>query len=476
MNVNANYFLFLIYFISFSSFSFDFNVYKLDPLDHDPDVNMFYSKNIEPDLDCDEYTHQFLTSTLLSLESIANISLCNSTQLKITWSNVQKESYGVGLSSAAFMPTITASIGSSQNTTKSNSDLSVTNLEGSTNQLNFAWRLFDFGTRNSNLNASKSLLDSSLNIHSAALQKNLLVTVNSYFDYLNSYLQYKNKYKNLSLVNDLHESNLRKFDYGLVSSNDILNSSSAIVKANLILIKSEGELAKAKTVLVNSMGIQMDPALINIQHDIVFENLFFDIKDLNFWLSQALLVNPSIKSAFSQYQVSQHKLEAARTEGLPTLDLNYNQYSNGYPSEGFSMPGRKVNSLSFTLNIPIFEGFSSLYKIKSAIAINNQSQAQLDEIKLQTINDVVKSYSELLSYSKNYDAAKSFHDTALSLMENTRKRFDNGAADISDLINSQSVFFDAKHEFDKSRIDLFSSKFKLLANVGFLEKKDFILK
>jgi outer membrane protein len=148
--------------------------------------------------------------------------------------------------------------------------------------------------------------------------------------------------------------------------------------------------------------------------------------------------------------------------------LTANFYRNGRPNQGLSATSTHETLVGLTLNIPIFDGFSTSYKVRGPEAQVEQKESDLQEARRQTLMDVVKAYADATTALGNLDASLNLLEAAQAATNAVQRKFDRGASDILDILNTQSAFLDAQQRRIRCLAEWRSARLRLLASAGAL--------
>ena len=171
-----------------------------------------------------------------------------------------------------------------------------------------------------------------------------------------------------------------------------------------------------------------------------------------------------------KFSSARAKLDAVRSDGLPYLDFNQNYYRNGYPNLGLSATQSTVNTIGFTLTVPLFEGFSRTHKVRGAQAQLEHSYAQFLDTELQVSIEVIKAHADAVSSYENLEASAAWLDAAQSAVLSSQKRYDKGVADILELLTTQNTLADAQQERVRCLVEWRAAQLRLMANAGMLDR------
>ena len=406
----------------------------------------------------------------LALETAVDMALCHNPQVKAAWAAIKVQASALGEARAAYVPTLNATVSKLHNDTRyTDGTFPNTSNSGKTKYANLTWRLFDFGTRSANLESANQLLAAALASHDAALQKVLTSVVGAYFDAMTAQATLKARAQTVALATSTWQATQRREAKGVAAMSDTLQASTALAKTQLALSRAQGDAQKSHSVLMYAMGLPSNtPLLLPDEHEAA---QIVGVQDLAQWLHDAQQKHPAIAAARAQLAASKAKVKAVQAEGLPTLDYTQNHYQNGYPNQGLSSTNSKVNTVGFTLNVPLFEGFARTYKIRGAQAQSEQSEAQLQDTELQILMEVVKAHADAQSSFENLQASQKLLSASEAAVQSSQKRYDKGAADILELLSTQSALADAQQERVRCLSDWRSARLRLMSSAGLLGRE-----
>lgn len=409
----------------------------------------------------------------LSLLDAIDIALCRNPQIRSAWADIKLQASAVGQARAAYLPTLSGSVSGMTNKTHypdfSESD---TTNRGRTAYLSLTWRLFDFGGRASARESANLSLTAALLSHDYALQKTLAATVNAYFEVQTAQAQLQSRREATQIAMRTLLAAQHREKRGVAAQNDTLQANTALAKAQLTEQRAQGDYEKTSAVLVYAMGsppsqpIQL--AAISAPHLKVMQ------EELHHWILEAQAHNPGILAAQAQVDAARAKIQAVRSEGLPTIDFTGNYYVNGFPNEGLQSTKSNTTTFGLTLNIPFFEGFGRTYKIRSAQAQAEQSEAQLADIERQISSEVMKAHADAVAALSNLDSSSKLLEAAQAALSSSERRYDKGVAEIIEILNQQSALAEARQERIRCLSEWQSARLRLMADTGILGRKELI--
>jgi outer membrane protein len=409
----------------------------------------------------------------LALNDAVDLALCNNPQLAYTWANIKAQAAAVGEARSAYLPTASLNVGHQHTLTQypGNKFFSETSVSASTGYGSVNWRLFDFGGRAANREAANLALAAALSQHDAAMQKVLEDVVGAYFDALAAEAALGARIRTTDLARHTLDVAEHRSARGVAALSDALQAKTALAKAILDQQHADGDLRKARALLVMRMAIPAG-SLIRLPDTVDTGTAPEHVDELDRWLADAEEKHPAIKAARATWESNKKKIEAARAAGLPTVDFGANYYQNGYPNQGLQPTRTNVITVGVSVTVPIFDGFATTYKVRSAEAQAEQSEAQLHDTEHQILEDVVKTHADAVTALQSLSASEDLLSAAQMAVTAAEKRYAGGVADITELLNTQTALADAEQQRVHTLADWRSARLRLLASSGLLGMKE----
>lgn len=402
----------------------------------------------------------------LSLADAIDVGLCNNAQIRVAWAAIKVQAAGVGEARAAYLPTASVSASRQHSRTQYPGVPDATSYaNGHTVNAGLTWRLFDSGARAANHAAATHSLDAALAGHDAALQKAMSDIISAYFEALATQAALSAREQSALLAKETFESTVRRERRGVAAQSDTLQSTTALANAGLAQQRARSEEQAARATLLYTLGI--DPAIPLQLPDSQIESRQYDLGSLERWLDRAAQ-HPAIVAARAQWEAAVAKVSATRAEGMPTVDATANFYQNGYPNQGVQPVRSNVTTVGLTLTVPLFEGFDRTYKVRAAQAQAEQSEAQLADTTHQVLADVKKAYAAAVAAAGSLRASEDLLRAAQAGDASSRRRYAKGAADILELLSTQSALADAQQQRVRVLADCAANRLKLVTAAGAL--------
>lgn len=162
--------------------------------------------------------------------------------------------------------------------------------------------------------------------------------------------------------------------------------------------------------------------------------------------AQATVSNPQLSSALAALKASNAQVEAARAAYLPDLALNFNygidapQFAKrspeGTPNLGYSITG--------TVNIPVWDWFSTQKRIKQSEIRRSVAKATLTNAQRQLIANVEEAYTEASTAHDELDLLNQSVKTAADNLRLTDLRYKAGEALALEVVDAQNAYITAQ--------------------------------
>ena len=202
-------------------------------------------------------------------------------------------------------------------------------------------------------------------------------------------------------------------------------------------------------------------------------------EDLSTWVTQSETVSPQVRQAQLAVEIAQREVDKAVAGHMPTLDgqISYAGSANqgGTSSSiNLSAPNNHIfsPSASIVLNVPLFAGFSTMYKVRETKALEDKARADYEGAKRTTAQATRSAYLGLvagLSQVKAYEAAEASSQSALDA---NKLGYSVGVNINIDVLNAQSQLYQTKRDLAKARYDVLVGSLKLRQAAGTLTPED----
>jgi len=395
----------------------------------------------------------------LTLTDVVDLALCNNPQTRALWASARLQAAQIGVSTAAYLPTLSALGSVSNNKSQTANQPSVDTLS-QTASLSASYLLYDFGGRSATLENAKQLLIAANASRDATLQSSFLSAVQAYYALLSSRASVQSfQVDELKAQESLAAAQAR-YQAGVATPVDRLQAQTTLSQAKLNRIRGEGEASNAQGTLATIMGFDasqpyMLQAVAEETPDPVIE------QDIGKLIAEARQKRPDLAAAESQIKAAEAQLQSSKASGRPTITVG--------AMAGLSNPEIQSNSIGITLSMPLFSGFKTTYQARAAEAQIEGKVAERDRLANQIALDVWKAYQGMLT---NSQALRSADDLVTAATESEKMilgRYKAGVGNILDTLSAQSALANARQQRVAALYNFLLSRFVLAQAIGQLD-------
>jgi outer membrane protein len=268
----------------------------------------------------------------------------------------------------------------------------------------------------------------------------------------------------------LNEAKARH-DAGAGELADQLQAQTTYRRAMLDRVTAQGDVEAARGSLAAAMGLPADSP-VQIAPERGPTDLHTFEQSVSQLMDEAKAQHPKLVAARAKLDAARANVDAVRAQGLPSVALTASLARNNpsYQQQPQQVPvtASRGSSIGIRVTIPLFDGFSSGYRVATARAQADAAEAELQANELQVSLDVWKSYQNLRVDTINLDNSKALLDEARRSIEIARGRYKAGVGTFTELLSAQTALADA----EKQRVQAISkwrtARLKLAASLGHL--------
>jgi outer membrane protein len=420
-----------------------------------------------------------------SLAELIDIALRNNVQTKITWAQARSAAASYGQSQSQFFPEANADflyqrarqpafnsnlgaapVGAvatpmSPITSSNLNKVSVSDFYYSLwgPQLSITYLIYDFGTLRATSEAARQALYNADWTHNEAILTLLQTIMNDYYNY---------QYQKQLLIADVANVQTAQltldaaqtgFDTGVRDVSDVLQATTQLLQNQTTWASQQQNVENTYATLLNDMGL---PANIKIftqempstlpNNDIVppVENL----------IEVAMQNRPDLLASEANLRSKEQSLRAAQRQWLPqfnyTFDLGKDYYNGGLHD--------KYNFTStFTVSMPLFQGFYYRNAIKIAQANKKAAEEQVKQSELQMIKEITTYHYNVRVAYDTLQFATAFLAAAEEQYVVALSQYKQGTNTILNVVSAQSSLADARAQ----QANAFQQWYTSLANLAY---------
>ncbi|MBN9421615.1 MAG: transporter [Candidatus Accumulibacter sp. 66-26] len=400
-----------------------------------------------------------------------DMALCNNPQTRAVWANARAQAAQVGIAQGAYLPTLDGKLAA---TRVDNSLSSVSTGQQKSAALTLSWLLFDFGTRAANLESARQLLSAASATLDASVQSLFLSALQAYYNAQATRAALAAAQESEKASRESFVAAESRYKVGTGTPADRLQAQTAWSQATLNRIRAEGDLRNAQGVLANVMGLDANRPLALAELPAGApeagsgngngESYAAAEQDVAALVAEARRRRPDLQAAEAQLKAAQAGIDAARGAGLPTVVLGAGQ--TWQDAGGISGNG---SSLGLTLNLPLFSGFGTTYKVRAAQAQSESLAAQRDQLSQQISLDVWRAYQSLTTAGQSLKTTADLLASAEQSERVALGRYKAGVGNILDVLNAQSALAAARQQRIQALLDWRVYRATLAQSLGNLD-------
>ena len=207
--------------------------------------------------------------------------------------------------------------------------------------------------------------------------------------------------------------------------------------------------------------------------------------DLQAWVDLALKQNPTLAAATHSLEAAEHNIGSARSGHYPTLNASLIRSSTpGWgdttqvigsqppfgPFHGNNITGD--TAIGVTLNVPIFTGGLVSSQVRQAVYQRDIAQDQLELERRVVVLNARNAYRAVIAGISEVEATRQAVVSAQSGLDATQAGFEVGTKTILDVLTSQSTLVNAQSAYSQARHQFVLSGLQLKQAAGVLQIKD----
>lgn len=398
-----------------------------------------------------------LPDTPLTAVDAVDLMLCNHPQTREVWAAARAQAAQVGVARAGWLPTLSGSAGTTrfdyQNSAYTRDSAAIT----------LSWLLYDFGQRSASVESAQQLLGAAAATQDVTVQTLFLNALQAYYAAQATRAAVASALQAERSAQESFQAAAARYQVGVATPADRLQAQTALSQATLNRIKVEGEARNALGTLANALGFAAQQRIVLADLPAVPATAAFQ-KEVDGLIAEAQARRPDLRAAEAQLKAAEASVELARAQGRPTISLGAGptwQESAGVTQQG--------GSIGLTLNVPIFSGFETTYRVRSAAAQAEVRAAQRDRLRSQVALDVWKAYQSLTTATQSLQTTADLVASAEQSERVALGRYKAGVGTILDVLSAQAALASARLQRIQAQLDWNVYRATLAQSVGALD-------
>ncbi len=413
----------------------------------------------------------FAQTKRMTLQECVEYALENNITIKQFELDLESAELGELEGLGQFLPRLNGSMGLNESkgfgidprTNTANPSLVV--LQGNFN-LSVGYTLFD-GLRNIRRAQRAEINTISNQYRLANLKDDIRLNVaNAYLNVISSKESLKVAQAQFAVTEQDFKRTRELVELGVVPNGDLLEIEATAANQEQSIVNAEARVILSRINLAQLLQITD------------YEN--FDIADESFDVPSSTILDKSPKQIFTKAMsfrndiklaetsviLSEQDLKIAKGAALPTLNafMNYNTFASDRfqldetgnlvrPDLIAQLEGNDGISYGLSLNIPIFNAFSTTNSIERAALNVKRSELQYEQTKLDLESAVNQAYNDVKTFAKAYEAAQKSLDARRLAYQYAKERFEVGLMNSFDFSQAQARLDNAEATVIRTKYD-----------------------
>ena len=176
--------------------------------------------------------------------------------------------------------------------------------------------------------------------------------------------------------------------------------------------------------------------------------------------AEAIAVKPEVRTQQLRLQAAQKSIALARSGYMPTLSFSAGMGSNYYKTSGFTADGfgKQLKNnfsqyLGFSLNIPIFDRFSTRNSIRSAKIDHENQLLSLDLTKKTLYKEIQQAYYNTVAARQKLKSSEQARQSATDAFRLVQAKYENGRATITEFNESKNAYLRTESDLTQARYE-----------------------
>ncbi len=306
----------------------------------------------------------------------------------------------------------------------------------------------------------------------ARAEQDLIIRVSTaYFEVLRAQANLASFEAQENASNQLLEQTQQRFDVGLIPITDVNNTQATADRNTVSRLRGENALNQAFEALEAITGVDyMEVSTLSPEFPIVNSDTSLDQ-----WTTMTMDSNLNLQIAETDLEAKENDARAARAAMFPTLSLgaNYNWSKSGnVVSLDTPNLGNISTGITLTFSMPLFQGGRLRAAQRQAYYTRDAAEEVVLRTRRQSTQDIRNAYRNVETDVRAVGAQSQAIVSAQSSLEANTVGAEVGTRNIVDVVNAQSILFQAQRDYANARIDYVMNTLRLKQAAGVLTPQD----
>jgi len=431
--------------------------------------------------------------TQLSMMDVIDLSLRNNPATRESWATARAAADQYGSARGSLYPTINGNVNLSRTTstaggsggsafggtgsgsgtgndstgTRGGTSVGSSSRTQLTPSLSVSYLVFDLGGRSGSIEAAKQRAIASDLAHNTTIQNVVLQAESAVFGYLATRALREAQTVAVQEAQADTAAAEARLRVGVGTLEEVLQTRTALAQAKLQLATLGGNLLAARANVASAMGVQAN-ARFDIPQITSTDSVATVAASVDTLINRAITLRPDLAASRADAAALAAEIRIARSAGYPALTLSSTtSYARQIQGAG-NTTGRNF-SVVLGLQIPIFNGFSREYDIRTARDLYEAGLARVQSSAQQISVQVFTSYAALQTATERVTAAVELLAAAQQSSDVALGRYREGVGTIVDVLLARSALASARAAEIQARWEWRTALAQLAHDVGALD-------
>jgi len=339
--------------------------------------------------------------------------------------------------------------------------------------LSVKWLLIDFGERGAIVDVAKQTLMMANVGFNATHQKIVFEVTRDFYDLGNARQQVAVAASALRAARTVEQAVKARLDNGLAIKPELLQAQQQSAQFAFELEAAMGAESDAQVALVESLGIlpttQLQVAdFADKPLPPAPERSVDELIDL------ALSQRPDLVIQLANLRAKQAEVRAARADFYPKIAVDGNvgdaTLNTSFDDSSYVGGQHTVYGADVTVELPIFDGFERLKKLRIAEADLRSAESELADARDAAVREVWKAYTDFKTALREQEAAAKLLLAAENAYGAVLESYRNGLSTYVEVVNAERDVTSARSVGHNTRAAIFTSAAALALSIGELAK------
>jgi outer membrane protein TolC len=434
--------------------------------------------------------------TALSMTDVIDLALRNNPATRESWATARAAVDQYGAARGALLPTVNGSVNLNRTSSTATSSFNGTGTNAGTGNttggldsnatrgsggggtsgtrtqltpaVSFSYLVFDFGGRAGTIESARQQAIANDLAHNLTIQNVVLQAEATLFSYLATRALRDAQVVAVREAQTDTAAAEARLRVGVGTLEEVLQTRTALAQARLQLATLEGNLVAARANLAASIGFAAN-ARFDIPDIVTTDSVASIAASVDTLINRAIVERPDLAQARAQAAALAAQIRVARSAGYPALTISSTVSMPRQIGGTTNVSSGRTFTIVLGLQIPIFNGFSREYDVRSAREQYEAGLARVRSASQQITVQVFTSYAALQTATARVTAAVELLAAAQQSSDVAIGRYREGVGTIVDVLLARSALASARASAIQARWEWRTALAQLAHDVGVLD-------